>query len=60
MLKILVVRRNFHTIRLHFGTNFGHEIERKTSPKPKIAKNKKPYKTLAGAAKFKVLAFKKR
>ena len=60
MLKILAVRRNFYTIRLHFGTNFGHKIERKTTPKPKIAKTKKPYKTLAGAAKIKVWASKKR
>ena len=60
MLKILVVLHNFYTIRLHFGTNFEHKIERKTSPKRKIAKTKKPFKTLAGAAKIKVLASKKR
>ena len=60
MLKILVVRRNFYTIRLHFGTNFEHKIERKTSPKRKIAKTKKPFKTLAGAAKIKVLLASKK
>ena len=60
MLKILALQRNFYTIRLHFGMNLGHRVERKTTRKPKIAKTKKPYKTLAGAAKIKVLAFKKR